>query len=279
MGSLRTLFADIDQLLRGGYTRREDLLEGRIRIPIRSLVMAGLLLGGLYGLFMGLFAVMRGGDASWLQLLTTTLKVPLLFLLTLAVTFPSLYVFSALSGSKLQAPDALRLLLAALGVNLALLASLGPVTGFFTLSTSSYSFMVVLNVLFFTLAGIAGLVFLSRALGGLFTPEPPPPVSPPPLPMAREEAADAEDEEGTGEDEPADWASPPRPPFRVQRNGQRLARRVFLTWTVVFAIVGAQMGWILRPFIGAPDMPFQLFRARESSFFESFFRHLGNLFS
>mgnify|MGYP007070397324 CR=1 FL=1 len=35
----------------------------------------------------------------------------------------------------------------------------------------------------------------------------------------------------------------------------------------LFAVVGAQMGWILRPFIGAPSEPFQLFRARHASFF------------
>lgn len=280
MQSLRALFTDIDSLLRGRYTRRDDMLAGRIRIPIRSLVLAGLLMGAAYGVFMGLFAVMRGGDMSVLQLLTTMAKVPLLFLLTLAVTFPSLYVFSALSGSKLQAPDALRLLLAALGVNLALLASLGPVTGFFTLSTSSYSFMVVLNVLFFTFGGIAGLVFLARALEGLFAP----------ATTVYVRGADADDsdldgvdedadEDGEEPEEPATPAPPPRPTYAPPTNGQRMAKRIFITWTVVFAIVGAQMGWILRPFIGSPGAPFELFRERQSSFFESFFHHLGQLFS
>jgi hypothetical protein len=36
------------------------------------------------------------------------------------------------------------------------------------------------------------------------------------------------------------------------------------------------MGWILRPFIGAPSAPFQWFRERQSNFFivvwESFLR-------
>jgi hypothetical protein len=51
---------------------------------------------------------------------------------------------------------------------------------------------------------------------------------------------------------------------------------VFNAWTLIYAVVGAQMGWILRPFIGAPSQPFQWFRARESNFFivvwESFLR-------
>jgi hypothetical protein len=39
------------------------------------------------------------------------------------------------------------------------------------------------------------------------------------------------------------------------------------------------MGWILRPFIGAPDLPFQLFRERTSNFFQAFFKALGQLLS
>ena len=68
---------------------------------------------------------------------------------TLAVAFPSLYVFSALADSRLTFANTLRLMLAAVVVDLALLASLGPVTGFFALSTESYRFMIVLNVVFF----------------------------------------------------------------------------------------------------------------------------------
>jgi hypothetical protein len=56
-------------------------------------------------------------------------------------------------------------------------------------------------------------------------------------------------------------------------------RAVLKIWLVVFGVVGAQMGWILRPFVGSPSAPFQLFRERDSNFFEALFQHLGNLFS
>ena len=49
-------------------------------------------------------------------------------------------------------------------------------------------------------------------------------------------------------------------------------KTVFGCWVVVFALVGAQMGWVLRPFIGSPDVPFEWFRERESNFFESVWR-------
>jgi hypothetical protein len=243
------LVAEIDRLLRGGHTQREDLAAGRVGIDARSLAVAGAVLSGSYGLFMGLYAVMRGGPGAALQIASTAVKVPLLFLLTLAVTFPSLYVFSALAQSPLSLVSTLRLLLAAVTVNVALLASFGPITGFFTLSTESYSFMVVLNVVFFALAGAVGLSFLERALKGFFG-TPAGSTGPQTLgPIVR----------GPGTDNPA--------------------RTVFRIWTLIFAVVGAQMGWVLRPFIGAPNAPFQWFRNRQSNFFVAFVEALGRLFS
>ena len=32
-------------------------------------------------------------------------------------------------------------------------------------------------------------------------------------------------------------------------------------WLLIYAFVGVQMGWLLRPFIGAPEQPVQFFRA------------------
>ncbi len=84
---------------------------------------------------MALYATLRPENASLMPLIATAVKVPLLFLATLAVTFPSLYVLSALAGSRLRGQSTLRLLLVT--VNLALLASLAPITAFFTFSTTS----------------------------------------------------------------------------------------------------------------------------------------------
>ena len=262
---MRALIRDVDRLLRGSFTRREDLSEGRIPVPVRTLVLAGLLLGGIYGAFMGLYGGLRPGNPSWAQMAATTVKVPLLFLLTLAVTFPSLYVFSALSRTRLGSADTLRLLLAAIGVNLAVLASFGPVTGFFTLSTESYPFMVVLNVAFFAVAGFTGLGFLRRALRSMFEQ----PAAPPPMPAPAKE----DDWSEAGRSERRVELPPPFLRPRVDR-----PRTLLRAWSVVFGIVGAQMGWILRPFVGAPGLPFELFRERESNFFAAFAQAIGELF-
>ena len=81
--------------------------------------------------------------------------------------------------------------------------------------------------------------------------------------------------------------SPYRPPARPAWSAHRvrpaikrdLARQVFTVWLVIYCVVGAQMGWILRPFIGTPDMPFQVFRAREFNFFHAIIRAIAQLFS
>jgi hypothetical protein len=40
-------------------------------------------------------------------------------------------------------------------------------------------------------------------------------------------------------------------------------RWLLRTWLVLYALVGIQMGWILRPFVGSPIMPLQFFRTGE----------------
>lgn len=39
-------------------------------------------------------------------------------------------------------------------------------------------------------------------------------------------------------------------------------------WFVLYGVVGAQLSWFLRPFLGAPGEPFELLRGLRSNFFE-----------
>ena len=59
--------------------------------------------------------------------------------------------------------------MASLAVNLAVLASLGPIVMFFSLSTKSYAFIQLLNVVMFSVAGVLGLIFLLQTLHRLTT--------------------------------------------------------------------------------------------------------------
>jgi hypothetical protein len=57
----------------------------------------------------------------------------------------------------------------------------------------------------------------------------------------------------------------------------RHTRLVFDCWLIVFGLVGAQMSWVLRPFIGSPGMEFAWLRPRGSNFFEAVFHVLRSL--
>jgi hypothetical protein len=262
-------FRQLDRILRGDATRMSLLAEGRINIPVGGLSIVIVLLGVLYGLCAGSFAMIRTGGEAYMQMVASAIKLPMLFFLTLAVTFPSLYVFNALIGTRLSVASAFRLLIAALGVMLAVLASLGPIVVFFALSTKSYPFMLLLNVATGTVAGGLGLGFLLRTLDRLVIVQEDIEISnfEESLKNGQDEKAESKEIESTGALD------------RMGKVTTRKAKGVFRIWTIVFALVGAQMSWVLRPFIGSPALPFEWFRVRESNFFIAVARSLVNLFS
>jgi hypothetical protein len=57
-------------------------------------------------------------------------------------------------------------------------------------------------------------------------------------------------------------------------------RNVFWSWLAVNLLLGAQLSWILRPFIGSPGLPVQFLRNDpfNGNFFEATFRALLRLF-
>ncbi len=296
----------LDDLLRGRSTGLEQISGGRITLPLRVFVPTAIGLGLIYGFFMGWYGLFNAGaeraevnarrdrdsaavesrpvedgeavpeavgkppepapaeDAykGYKQLFASMIKFPALFLVTLVVTFPSLYVFNALVGCQLSFLATLRLLVGVIVVNLAVAASMGTILGFFTLSTTSYSFMVLLNVVLLTVAGVVGLGFLLHTLRRLAIPPLLAPLAPPTSPP----------DGGESTDPPA----PARPLGALETHpswgaggsmGQ--ASVIFRIWVVIYALVGAQTGYILRPFIGHPNLPFEMFRNREGNFFQA----------
>lgn len=253
----------LDRLLRGEATRLSALRRGTVEISPGSLTLAILALGLIYGACMGSYALFQPGGASPAQFITTIGKVPLLFLLTLVVTFPSLYVFNALVGSRLNLVAVGRLIVAALAVMLTILASLGPIVAFFSLSTTSYPFMLLLNIIVFTVSGVLGLRFLLLTLHRLTLVQ----NEADRAAHAREMAAEqneAHESAGALEYVSGDV---------LNRN----VTRVFTIWIMVFGLVGAQMAWVLRPFLGHPGTPFELFRDRQSNFFEAVLNIINHL--
>jgi hypothetical protein len=247
----------LDALLRGEHTRAAALSGGRFELPLRVFIPLAIILGALYGWFMAWYSVASVEEPRWNQMLYAMIKVPALFLLTLFVTFPSLYVFNALVGTRLSFLSTLRLLIAAIVITLAIAASLGPIVAFFTLSTTSYPFMVMLNVVMLGLSGVIGLGFLLNTLRK----------------MARTAALDRERRDAAELQARGDEAAP----ATTEAEQVSSANLIFQVWVIIFGLVGAQMSWLLRPFIGHPGGPITFFRPREGNFFQSVLEHISQL--
>jgi hypothetical protein len=258
---VRAWFQELDRLLSGDLTRVPTLQEQGIGISTWRVSASITILAMSYGVCMGMFAAFGKGGPGPIQILASMVKVPLLFYLTLLVTLPSLYVFNSLVGSRLSFTGVVRLLIASLGVNVAVLASLGPIVAFFSVCTTSYPFMLLLNVVVFAIAGLFGLRFLLQTLHRLTIAGPPRPMEAPPTDGTASEA------EAVG----------PREPVRSRPVPDQVTL-VFRFWVIVFGLVGAQMGWVLRPFIGNPGLRFDFLRSRESNFFMAVFQALERLF-
>lgn len=277
---LRRSLAELDQLLRGAATRPAALTSDKLGVSARGLAIIAVLLAMFYGACMGSYSLLKDVPPElndpygpYLQVLASTIKTPALFALTLVITLPSLYVFNALVGSRLTLLGMTRLLVAALAVNIAVLASMGTIVVFFSLTTGSYAFIRLLNVAVFTVAGVLGLMFLLQTLHRLTRAN---------ELQERTAASDADAQR----DPPPDDADP-EDPVEAEINsaldmpsGQVLGshtQTVFRCWVVLFSLVGAQMGWVLRPFIGSPELPFTFFRERQSNFFAAVMNSLYEL--
>jgi hypothetical protein len=126
--------------------------------------------------------------------------------------------------------------------------------------------MKLLNVFFFAVAGFIGLKILLAMLSRLEA------ASSGAVSMRMEPDRTTEVQGGDAQ------AGPAKPLPRPAAGERTTASTTFLVWVVIYALVGAQMGWILRPFVGSPDLSFQLLRGREANFFIDVLRTLGQLF-
>ena len=229
-----------DALLRGTLKPSE-----RARLLLQWLAWQAVC-AAVFGLSLGVFALTSRASPDPRYMVASFIKMPLLLLLTSAVTCPSLYVFGALRGLPFSAREFGAMLMVAHTILAAVLGSLAPVIAFFALTTTSYSFMVLLTVAACGLAGLLGIRVFVKAVN-----EPPPGGSTP----------------GAG------LGGALRCPPGVNRNIWQLLG----WWVVLYAFVGVQMAWILRPFIGAPYLEFILFRGKSGSFVEGVLHHIQKL--
>ena len=62
-----------------------------------------------------------------------------------------------------------------------------------------------------------------------------------------------------------------------QERGHRGRRLVLGAWILLYAFVGSQMAWTLRPSVGYPGARFELIRALGGNFYADIFRSIGEL--
>ena len=106
-------------------------------------------------------------EDPWRFALLSSLKVPALFLVTLLVCLPALYVLNVAMGWKLAFVPTTALLVFAIAGTSVMLAVLAPIVIFFTVLTDHYHFMMLLHVLIFGLAGLYGVQTLAVGLNSL----------------------------------------------------------------------------------------------------------------
>ena len=125
---------------------------------------------------MACYGAVLGSFHSPLMALTSALKLPLLFLVTLAICLPTLYLFNLVFGARLSVRQSLALVMVAITVTSMLAVAFAPISLFFLITANDYGFFKLLNVAILTLSALVGLRFLTGGMQvlndhGLLAPE------------------------------------------------------------------------------------------------------------
>jgi hypothetical protein len=193
------------------------------------------------------YGIVLGSSSGILQAISSAIKLPILFLLTLAICLPTLYLFNLVFGARLSIQQAMALVLTAITVTSMLTLAFAPISLFFWITAPDYDFFKLLNVAILTLTGTVGLSFLLSGMRRMNALNAPAIIAP----IVSPEDAEAEK------------------PQRVepQRVEQPVNMSLLNLWVVLYGFVGTQLAWTLRPFFGDPGMPFEIFRSINSNFY------------
>lgn len=151
-------FSTVIILLRDRKEFLEEIYQGiGLKSKIAALLISSSCFFALYGAIVGAFH-------SLPQVASSAIKLPALYLITLLICLPTLYIFNALFGSKQTIGQHFTYLLTAVSVIAILLCGFAPVTLFFLVTVNNYSFFLLLNVAIFALTGILGVSFLYQVM-------------------------------------------------------------------------------------------------------------------
>jgi hypothetical protein len=239
MKRLVSAFAIVEHILRDRTDHFAEIGRSEdLTSKIADMLIVTVLGLGLFGTAIGLT-----GGLPWM--LASTVKLPLLFFSSLVICLPTLYHFSLLFGGRLTFTQTVSLLLTALTVTAVLSLGFALISLFFHFSGSEYYFMVTLDVVMLAVSSSAGLIFLVQ--GTLYLEQ-----TTPPLHVTFSQ-----------------WLR-----FFIVGSARSLT---LVSWMGLFATVGTQMGWTLRPFFGAPGTTFVLIRPVQGNFYQEFLHTVERL--
>ena len=172
-------------------------------------------------------------------------KTPLLFLLALAICAPALYVLNLMSGMGLRFGPVMTLMAFALAATGVVLGVFVPIATLFGIVTHNYHFMKVMHLAIFAVAGVFGVKVLGE---GLF------------------KMAPHKDEEGSDRS------------VGFQLKSWVRVRSLVISWLLLYALVGGQLAWTLKPFLGTPYLPeTPPFRVESGNIYVSVFGSVGKM--
>jgi hypothetical protein len=158
-------FSVLIRLLRD---RRQFLDEVRAEAKLESKI-ASLLVASSF--FFSIYGAIVGSYGGGLQIISSAIKLPALYLLTLMICLPTLYFFDILFGSKLGFKQYVTMALTAVAVISVLLFSFAPVILFFLISVREYNFFLLLNVLIMGITGGVGVRLFYKGMRDMVGPE------------------------------------------------------------------------------------------------------------
>jgi hypothetical protein len=119
------------------------------------------------GVSLALYGAVLGASYGWQQALSSFVKLPLLFLVTLGICLPTLYLFNLVFGARLSVIQAVALIMVSVTVTAVLTLAFAPISLFFLVTAQSYAFFKLLNVTILMLTAIVGLRFLVAGMRAL----------------------------------------------------------------------------------------------------------------
>lgn len=279
-------FAVLITLLRDRPSFLEEIRQNtRVESKSISLLVAS-------SVFFAIYGAIIGSSSGWLQVVSSAIKLPALYLITLTICLPTLYFFDILFGSALTFSQYMAMSLTSVGVISVLLFSFAPITLFFLISIRDYAFFLLLNVAIFALTGIVGIRLFHQGMLQVTRPRDLKAIATLGIeaaPVKELSGAIAEQEKRAfaGEIAYADEieyaaGSPDFKPLMAATTAkqpslddlEKTRRKLLKFWLILYGLVGSQLGWTLRPFFGAPGEPFQIFRNIEGNFYSQVWRTL-----